>query len=95
MILHAVHGGDTSTFRPNETRGVGVIHHHQGAKLVRQIADFRQRRIVPIHGEHAVGHDHNSLRPRFARRHQLSAQVRHVPVGIAEPLRLGEANPVN
>ena len=72
---------------------VTVIHHHQGAELVGQVADGRQIGDKAVHGEHAVGGD--ELDAGIRRRLQLFPQVEHIVVAVPVPAGLAQAYPVD
>ena len=50
---------------------VRVVHHHDAAELVGQIAELRKRAEIAIHAEHAIGDEQRALIAR-ERRHDLS-----------------------
>ena len=44
-----------ATIAAQYTRGVGVVHHHDGSVFFSKIAQAGQRANVTVHGENAVG----------------------------------------
>ena len=81
----------------HKAHGVGVVHHHQGVVLVGEVADRLKRGEEAVHGEDAIGDDdHAPGRVLLgARLDQFRFEVRHVPVGVAEALRLAEPDAVD
>jgi hypothetical protein len=77
----------------HEPDRVRIVHHHQRAVLIGEIADRSQVRNVTIHREHAVRRDH--FEPAVRRLLQLRREVGHVVVQITEPLRFAEADAVD
>ncbi len=73
--------------------GVGIVHHHQGVVLLGEVADGFQRRQVAVHGEHTVGDDDPA--PGILRLNEPGLELRHVLVGVAEPLGLAEPDAVD
>ena len=77
----------------DEADGVAVVHHHHRVVFLRQVADASQVGDDAVHREHAVGGD----QPEAARLGllQLLLERRHVVVGVAEALGLGEPDAVD
>ena len=80
---------------PHEAHGVAVVHHHQGVKLIGQIADPLEVGDVAVHGEHAVGSDELHLAAGGLGVLQAPAQVRHVVVLVAVALGLAQPHAVD
>ena len=59
--------------------GVRVIHHHRGAVMIGQAAQFGQLNDVALHAEHAVHHN------EFARINFLKAAFQSGHVLVGEP----------
>ena len=77
----------------HEADRVAVVHHHERAVLLRQIADRGQVCDGAIHRKHAVGGD--ELDPRAVCRLQLLSQAAHVVVLIAITRGFAEAHAVD
>ena len=78
---------------PHETDGVRIVHHHQRAVLLGEVADRGQVGDIAVHGEHAVGGD--QAETRAGGLGQLGIEVGHVVVQVAEPLGFAQADAVN
>ena len=95
--IHAAHHAElfvcAFAVRADEADPVAVVHEGDGAIFVGQVADGRQVGVVAIHGEHRVGGD--DLEARIFGSFQLRAKVLHVAIGVAETLRLAEADAVD
>ena len=87
--------GGTTALVPHEAHGVAVVHHHQGVKLIGQIADPLEVGDVAVHGEHAVGSDELHLAAGGLGVLQAPAQVRHVVVLVAVALGLAQPHAVD
>ena len=79
----------------HEADAVAVVHHHECAVLVGQVADGFQVGDVAVHREHRVGGDHDVARTFVACFFQFRFQVRHVVVPVAETHRLAEADTID
>ena len=77
----------------DETNRMAVIHHDHGTIFLRQIADTAEIGDDAVHREHAIGGD--QLEAAAFGLLQLLFQGRHVVVGIAEALCLGEPHAVD
>src|SRR5262249_33290590 len=57
--IHTAHNlvelGSAAAMRPHEPYGVRIVHHHHRLVFLSQVADGRQVRDKPVHGENAVG----------------------------------------
>ena len=73
---------------------VRVVDHHQRAILLCQVADVVQLGDVAIHGEDAVGRDHDMTRlgGGFL---ESGLQIVHVAVAVTESLRFRETDAVD
>jgi hypothetical protein len=77
----------------DETRGMGIIHHHECVIFFAQVANFFQRRNIPIHREHTVrGYQSKALLLSFL---QSRFQIGHVHVLVDISLCFRQANAVN
>ena len=91
MQPEVIHG--PAPVLPHHPARVRVIHHHDGAELLRQGDQIRQGGDVAVHTEHAVG---NQQRPACAaRRFQKPAGRGHVLMRIDLLLRTRQARPVD
>ena len=79
--------------RAHKAHGVAVVHHHQRAEFIGQIANGGQVGDKAVHGEHAVGGD--QLDAGVLRLEKLFAQVGHVVVAVAQALRLAQAHAID
>ena len=79
--------------RAHEADCVRVVDHHQRAVLVGEVADGGEFCEVTVHRKHAVGDDENTA--RTVSRFELSGEVGHVVVFVAEALGLAEAHAVD
>jgi hypothetical protein len=79
--------------RPQDARGVAVVHHDGGAVALGQVADLGQLRHVAVHREDAVGGD--QAQPAALGLPQAALQVGHVRVAVAEAMGLAQADAVD
>ncbi len=77
----------------DEAGRVRVVHHHQRAVAVGEVADLPEPRDDAVHREHAVGRD--QLHARARRFLEARLELVHVVVGIAQALRLAQADAVD
>ena len=80
---------------PHEAHGVAVVHHHQGVKLIGQIADPLEVGDVAVHGEYAVGGNQQLLAAGSPGVLQAAAEIFHIVVLVAVPLGLAQPHTVN
>ena len=52
---------------PEHAAGVRIVHHHDAAEFLGEVAQRRQRAEVAVHAEHAVGDEQLALRRRQLR----------------------------
>ena len=78
---------------PDEADRVRVVDHHQGVVALGQVADLVERREVAVHREDAVGDDQPT--PGALAASQLLLEVGHVPVAVAQALRLAQPDAVD
>ena len=76
-----------------ESDGVRIVHHDERVVLVGEVADRFQIGEDPVHGEDAVGG--NEPDAGAFRLREPGRQIRHVVVGVAQPLRLGQPHAVD
>jgi hypothetical protein len=62
LVRHAEMVRRAAALRPHEAGGVAIVDHDDGVVAFRQRRDLRQGREIAVHGEDAVGGDHD--RPR-------------------------------
>ena len=77
----------------HEAHGVAVIHHHQGAVFLRQVADALEVGDKAVHGKDAVCGD--QLDTAILGLLQLGLQVLHAVVLVAETLGFAQADPID
>ena len=70
-----------------------VIDHDERVVRLRQVADLRQACDEAVHREHPVGGD--EARARALRLAEAVLEFSHVTVGVAQPLRLAQADAVD
>src|SRR5579875_322966 len=79
---------------PEHARSVGVIHHHDAAEFIGEVAELRKGGDVSVHGKNAVGNQKLVAVPVF-RFFQNALAIRHVFVLENFYGGLGEAAAVN
>ena len=80
---------------PYKADGMGIVHHHHGVVLIRQIADPLQIGNNSVHGKNAVGGNQLDTGPCRIRRLQLRLQIRHVIVFVAVAFCLAKPHAVD
>jgi hypothetical protein len=74
---------------------VAIVDHDDGVIAFRKLRDLRQGREIAVHGEDAIGGDHDRPRAIGAGGRQLNLQIVHVGIGVAIPPRLAQADAVD
>src|SRR5712692_8446390 len=92
MHVEVINGA--ASVASQDAGGVGVIHHHDGAILFRQVAERGQRTDVAIHGKNAVGDEQLASGLVFDRS-QLLFGVGRVFVAEDKDLGAREPRPIN
>ena len=85
--VHAEVIDGAAAVAPEHAARVRIVHHHDAAELVGQIAERRQRAEVAVHAEDAVG---DEQRPLVARQ-RLDDRARGGGVAVREHLDRGAA----
>ena len=87
--------GRAGTSLAHESDGMGVVDHDHRTVPFGKITDLRQRCDETVHGEDAIGGDHDVLAPLALGVLELGLQVGHVLVVVAETLCLAQPDAVD
>src|SRR5208283_179875 len=77
-----------SAARADESGGVRIVHHDQGAVALRQVANLPELGDRAVHREYAIGGD--QAHTRVLRIPQRPFELVHVVVRVAQAARLAE-----
>src|SRR5215469_5496628 len=92
-VADTVQFGRAAAVGPNEPHRVRVVDHDHRPVTVGQVTDLAEWRDVTVHGEHAVGGDEAAS--RVGASPELSFEVGHVAIAVAQPSGLAQPDPVD